>query len=155
MKFLRTIPLIFTILYSGIVSACPPGSVLQKGNGWEGCIQSSSASESGPSWKKQWGAVATDGAKGALGASIEADSKRSAEEIALRECTQDGGENCRIKIAYYNQCASVVSSYKAIYVQSAETREAAISEGMNRCVGAGEDGCQEFYSGCSLAKRIK
>ncbi|MEI2429439.1 DUF4189 domain-containing protein [Lysobacter yananisis] len=136
--------------------ACPPGSTLQKGNGWEGCVQTGIPStNSGPAWKTQWGAIATDGSSAALGTAIEASSKRIAERAALKLCKEDGGKNCKIKLAYYNQCASLISGDRLFFVQSAETREEAVSDGLDRCRHAGDTGCSEHYSGCSLPKQVR
>lgn len=156
MKPILTVTLIGMSFLCGTASACPPGSVLQKGAGWEGCIQASSASnDSRPSWKTQWGAIATDGANAALGTSTDIDTRKTAEKNALRMCERDGGKNCEITLAYHNQCASMISGDKLFFVQSAETRDEAISDGMTRCSEAGDTGCRTFYSGCSLPKRVR
>lgn len=152
---LRTI-FINASLFLGSASACPPGSVLQKGNGWEGCVQTGPASaDSGPAWKTQWGAIATDGNNAALGTFIGASSKRIAEKAALKQCKEYGGKNCKIKLAYYNQCASLISGDKLFFVQSAGSREEAVSDGLDRCRSAGDTGCREHYSDCSLPKQFR
>ncbi|WP_394537541.1 DUF4189 domain-containing protein [Lysobacter enzymogenes] len=138
------------------VHACPPGSILQKGNGWEGCVQISGPSpESTRRHKTQWGAIAIDGPNSAFGVSAQEDSKKRSENFALERCKADGGKNCKIKLAYYNQCASVISGDASIFVQSAETRDEAISDGLDRCRRAGDTGCSEHYSGCSLPKQVR
>lgn len=156
MKLTRAILSIAMILLSGAASACPPGSILQKGNGWEGCVQISGPSpESVSRYKTQWGAIAIDGPNSALGVSAQQGSKKRAESIALETCKADGGKNCKIKLAYYNQCASVISGDASIFVQSAETRDEAVSDGLDRCRRAGDTGCSEHYSGCSLPKQVR
>ncbi|QWP75707.1 DUF4189 domain-containing protein [Lysobacter sp. K5869] len=143
-------------LFPGIASACPPGSVLQKGNGWGGCVQTSAASvDSDPNWKSQWGAIATDGANAALGTSTQIDSRKAAEKSALTLCKEDGGKNCKIKLTYHDQCASLISGDRLFFVQSAENQDEAVTDGLERCKIAGETGCREYYSGCSLPKRIR
>ncbi|WP_206410872.1 DUF4189 domain-containing protein [Lysobacter enzymogenes] len=156
MKYTLVAIFMCTGLFSGLASACPPGSVLQKGNGWEGCVQTSAApGQSGPNWKTQWGAIATDGANAALGTSTEADSRKVAEKTALKQCKQDGGINCKIKLAYHDQCASLISGDRLFFVQSAGTLDQSVSDGIDRCRSAGDTNCTEHYSGCSLPKRVR
>ena len=82
-----------------VAGACPPGSILQKGNGWEGCIEQPRSSE--PLWADRWGAIATDQLSGAFGSSSAETSKRNAEKYALSMCRKNGGK----QKAVYSSCS--------------------------------------------------
>lgn len=149
-KFLACLALTFC----GFAHACPPGSVLQKGNGWEGCIRTQRTPDSDrPAWKKQWGAIATDGANSALGTADEKDTKKSAEKTATERCLRNGGKRCVVELSYYNQCASMIVGPGLYFIQSAETKDKSIADGMDRCRKSEEKYCHKYHSGCSLPKR--
>lgn len=101
----------------------------------------------------RWGAIATDGPKGILGTAVGMKNKRAAEKKALSDCVSKGGD-CKIKLAFFNQCASLVSGNEWFYVQSAPTEQEAKNNGIERC--AKEDiGCRVHYYACSMAERIR
>lgn len=129
-------------------SACPPGSVLQTGNGWQGCVQNSSP----PVWVDRWGAIATDETTGAFGSSSSEASKRKAEKYALSMCKEKGKE-CKVLFSYYNQCVSYVTSKNTYFIRTDSTLEQAVSNSMTRCERE-DEGCRVFYSRCSLPEQI-
>ncbi|QWP75706.1 DUF4189 domain-containing protein [Lysobacter sp. K5869] len=135
------------LLASAQAQSCPPGSVLQKGNGWEGCV--GSATKSGPTWADRWGAIAMDVNTGAFGASSRQASRKKAEKKALTQCGESGKNQCAVKFVYMNQCASVVTGKKWNYTQSHNTITEAIARGMSKCASEDEE-CNAFYSDCSL-----
>lgn len=131
--------------------ACPPGSILQKGNGWEGCTPPPPPSSSGQ-WADRWGAIATD-PNGGFGSAVGERSKRKATTYAVNACKNSGGTNCRVNLTYYNQCASVVIGSESYFVQSAASEELAIANGMRRCQES-DKGCEPKYSDCSPAEKV-
>lgn len=132
----------------GNASACPPGSVLQTGNGWQGCVQTSSS----PVWVDRWGAIATDETTGAFGSASSEVSKKKAEKYALSMCKEKGKE-CKVLFSYYNQCVSYVTSKNTYFIRTDSTLEQAVSNSMARCEREDED-CRVFYSRCSLPEQV-
>lgn len=132
--------------------ACPPGSILQKGNGWEGCVDLPGSS--GPLWADRWGAIATDQSRRAFGSSSAEISKRKAEKYALSMCRRNGGENCAIAVSYFNQCISYVAGANWPFFRTDRSIEAAESINFERCQRQDAD-CKVVYSACSLQERIQ
>ena len=58
----------------------------------------------------RYGAFAFDGENGATGFSVWYPSQSSAEQRALTECAQHGGENCEIKHRFPHRCAAVATA---------------------------------------------
>lgn len=141
-----------TILPTAL-SACPPGSVLQKGNGWEGCVAGND-SPNAPVWEKRWGALALDDSTGASGASSKERTQAKAEKKAISICAKRGGNACRIEISYHNQCISFVTGKAKYFVRADYTLGQAIANGTERCEKEDDD-CKVVYSSCSLPERIR
>lgn len=147
------LPAIVAIISSNTLLACPIGTVPLRGNGWEGCAPANESSQSsGQRWRTQWGSIAIDGSKDVVAASTQSRTKKISEKLALEECRQKGGDNCRIDLSYFNQCAAVIASPTSFYTQSAVTEDAAIERGLNRCRQSEHD-CEVRYSACSLPSR--
>ncbi|WYX24884.1 DUF4189 domain-containing protein [Achromobacter xylosoxidans] len=127
---------------NGPVMMCVPGGV-------------PGGSDSSPPavWADRWGAIATDGKAGSLGFSTDMESKRKAEKAAMADCQAKGGTNCELDIAYYNQCAVVVTGENTYLAQSAATEDLATSIAMGKCQ-KGNTNCRVLYTGCSTAVRI-
>jgi hypothetical protein len=107
----------------------------------------------GPRWKTTWGAFATDGPSAALGASVGMPNKRKAEKTALAQCREKGGKNCEVDVAFYNQCAVLVTGDSVYNTSHAATVEEASRLGIAECEK--EDvNCRVYYSDCSLPVRI-
>lgn len=133
--------------------SCPAGSVLQKGNGWEGCVNiSGGASE--PLWADRWGAIAIDEASSAFGSSSAEVSKRKAEKYALSMCRKKGGQNCTVTVSYYNQCISYVTGTNWPFIRTDSSIREAESNSLDRCQRE-DGGCRVIYSACSLQERIQ
>lgn len=146
----KLISMLAIAIFPTIAFACPLGTVPLKGNGWEGCAPANEGNQDpGPKWRTQWGAIATDGSKDIVAASVDSRTKKMAEKLALAECRKKGGENCRIDLSYYDQCAAVIASPTAFYAQRAVSEDAAIQRGLDRCRQAEQD-CEIRYSACSL-----
>ena len=108
-----------------------------------------------PQWESRWGAIATDGPNDALGVATNMRSKREASQAAMHSCQSRGGVNCKIDIAYDNQCAVVVVGDGAYNVPIAETLDKAAEIGMKTCRSSGRSNCHVYYSACSLPVRIR
>lgn len=164
-KFLRTLVLIGSgLLLGGLAqSQCPPGMYVFQfapnqpsscapipGNGNQQVPQPPP-----PQWERRWGAVATDAPKGVIGVTVDKQSKREASEAAIGDCQQQGGVNCKIDVAYDNQCAVLIVGAKGYNTPNAPTVEEATELGMKTCREAGSTNCRVLYSACSRPVRIR
>ena len=107
-------------------------------------------------WVNRWGAIASDG-KGNYGISGQFDSSRSAKKAAILDCEKTGGVNCKIKIAYHNQCAAIAASDGGrTFLQTDAYEDTAKELALERCSSSyGKDSCWIYYSGCSLPVRVQ
>ena len=155
------------LLWNGVVHAeggfCPPGTI-DHNNGKAAAIvcspipgygQQQAPQQSAPRWESRWGAIATDGPNDALGVAIDKRSKREASQVAMRDCQSKGGVNCKIDIAYDNQCAAVVVGDGAYNVGNAPTVDQAVASGVKTCRDGGFTNCRSYYTACSLPARIQ
>ncbi|HEV7123136.1 MAG TPA: DUF4189 domain-containing protein [Rhodanobacter sp.] len=108
-----------------------------------------------PQWANQWGAVATDGPAGILGATTNSLSQSEAERIAIADCQTKGGQNCKVDVSYGNQCAAVVVGSMGYAVNPGINLKEAIQKGMKTCSEGGATNCLIYYSACSLPVRIR
>ncbi|WP_233614652.1 DUF4189 domain-containing protein [Stenotrophomonas sp. S49] len=78
------------------------------------------------------------GRGGDTGVSKGRDSKREAEEVALAQCATWGADDCKVMLAYENQCA-------AIATPKASNTGSSFAGGANRgeCLGH----CNEVLQG--------
>jgi hypothetical protein len=110
-------------------------------------------------WADTWGAIAigneNDGTgAGVMGAATNMNNERQASKAALDECkAKGGGKSCKLRIAYYNQCAVVTWGDTGNNVTSAATVDIATEMSMANC-SAKHANCSVYYWGCSPAKRI-
>ncbi|WP_157754052.1 DUF4189 domain-containing protein [Lysobacter capsici] len=156
--------LMAALMFTGGVAACPPGTVPQQGVGWQGCAPvpgSAGSNNSGgrtttpkPVWADQWGAFAIDVSTG-IGVSKNMPNKRKAEKAALAQCKKKGGEHCKVKIAFYNQCAVIVSGDTGHNAASAASIERATELSMETCIKSGDSNCELYFSECSFPVRIR
>lgn len=150
---------------------CPPGSYPIGGQGAQGCapISSSGAAPSSPrptgKWETRWGAIAEGrGSSGpdaptATGVSVSQKSKSLATKIALEECKVGGGLDCKIRLAYHNQCVAIADPTASersrgattSSVVGAETLALAEQMAQDRCAGRGAR-CEVVYSACSMSE---
>ena len=107
-----------------------------------------------PRWQSTWGAIAADGVNAKLGTATGIASKQDAEEIALAQCRERGGQDCIVDISYSDQCAVLVTGDKNYSVQTAASIERAAELAMKRC-NSSDTGCRVYYSDCSLPVRIQ
>ena len=144
--------------------ACPPGTVPQQGTGWQGCAPVPGTGPSTPSysapreiWEDRWGAIAVDDSNIAAGIGSATGMKRKsqAERAALKSCKSKGIPQCKVKLAYYSQCAALVWGDQSSSINSAPTKEQAIQIGMDRCTQAKDTNCEVYFSDCSYAEQVR
>src|SRR4051794_28182730 len=101
----------------------------------------------------QWGAIAIDDVAGRAGAVTGRATEAAAKREALDDCKAKGGSQCRISLAYDNECAAVawMPGYRSS--SSAPTVEEAKNDALSRC-NRGSGSCQIVYSACSLPRRV-
>ena len=168
---LRFIPLVALLAACSGLHAegnCPPGyyqtGAAQGQAGPQGCApipdntnaegSSLSPSPPPPEWQDRWGAIATDGPGGHLGASKNAMSRSVAEAEALESCSSKGGSKCQIENTYANACVVMVVGDVGHNSSSAPTLGEAINLGMDTCHRS-DSHCQVFYSACSFPVRVR
>ncbi|MBT2746926.1 MULTISPECIES: DUF4189 domain-containing protein [unclassified Lysobacter] len=144
--------------------ACAPGEWLQQGAGWEMCVPMPGMSgnnqqpvTSTPVWADRWGAIAVDKSNVAAGIGSASGMKRKgqAERAALKDCQNKGIARCKVKLAYYSQCAALVWGDHSSSINSAPSKEQAIQIGMDRCFQAKDTNCEVYFSDCSFPERIR
>lgn len=175
---LRLIVLLTVILCPAIAfaeGACPPGQYPIGGQGVVGCAPIPGAGSTGaqtPSqptgkWETRWGAIVEDmsptpGGPFATGAAVSQVSKKAAIALAKDRCESQGGNDCKLRIAYHNQCVALadpdavngrIPSGLISSAVGAPTLEKAKALALNEC-GTGSRGasCSVTYSACSMSE---
>lgn len=105
-------------------------------------------------WATRWGAVALDSATGAEGHTVGQISKSEAERKVLATCAEHGGENCRVLVSYYNQCAAVAQVQGGGKTTSARAPTSKKAEQM-ALANCGQATCKIVYSACSPPVRVQ
>jgi hypothetical protein len=123
---------------------CGPG-----GGGW---LPPPPSSEPSMHWKKTWGAIAmSSGGTGEVGTSVGKTSKREATREAVSKCEALGGRECKLALAYKNQCAVVawpsVTGVSVAAVSAASIEEAS-NLALSDCNTSG-GACKIVYSDCT------
>ncbi|MGJ7490474.1 DUF4189 domain-containing protein [Variovorax sp. ZT4R33] len=146
----------------GAYANCPPGSYLISNPTNTYCLPDpnyrspqQALQQPVEQWERRWGAIATDGPRGAMGVVTDKRSEREASQIAMQDCRAKGGVDCKVDAAYDNQCAAVVVGDGGYNVSSRPTADQAITTGMKTCRDAGRSNCHVYYSACSLPVRIR
>jgi hypothetical protein len=139
------------IPYSGTdISSCgpmPPGYYQQ--------LPSQAPTASPLRWESRWGAIATDGTKGILGAATDAADKLSAEKKAMADCLAKGGLACKIQVSYANGCAAMIVGNRGFSTANGSTEDEAIRKSTKICSADGDTGCRIYYIACSHPQRIQ
>lgn len=133
---------------------CPPGQFPQGGQGWQSCIPGQTSfgqtqAWQEPRWVDRWGAIATDGIKGILGAVDNISNVDGAERLALLDCQSQGGDNCKVILSYSNRCGVMTVGDNGYAASSGPTMAEATKKSMKKCESDGDKGCHVYYSGCS------
>lgn len=121
MASIRVLPLGLLFLTTGTAFAegrCPPGQYPVGDQNVGGCAPIPSSGPAVPAsrptgkWETRWGAIARDasptpGARLAIGVAESQRTKKAASAVALAQCVEGGGNDCRVLLAYNNQCAAL------------------------------------------------
>ncbi len=148
---------------------CPPGQYPVGDQNVGGCAPipgggSTSAPSPTGKWETRWGAVAEDtapvmaGGTLATGVSVSQKSKRAANELALSRCAGMGGQKCKVRLSYHNQCVAMADPVgervpgAISTANTGETEQIAKSSALQRCQAVGGQRCEVFYSACSMSE---
>jgi hypothetical protein len=106
-------------------------------------------------WKKTWGAIAFSSASGVVGVATGMKNKKAASQAALADCRSlGGGNNCKVGMEYFNQCAAIAWGAGQSNTSTAETVEIASDNALKRCEQQTKD-CRIVYSDCSKPVRVR
>ncbi|MGO1072780.1 DUF4189 domain-containing protein [Lysobacter sp. CA199] len=123
---LRWLPLLgLLVVGAAYADGCPDGTITNPigAGGQPQCVPGAnhqnwggSGSSGGPKYARRWGAFAGDSASGKIGLAGGMPSKRKAERAAIAQCQSKGGANCKVEMAYYDQCG--VMAYGGGYMNT-------------------------------------
>lgn len=155
------VPLIAMMVLSSVVGAeggCPLGQHPYDTPAARQCVpipgaDSSSSSAPTTRYETRWGAIAADGPKGILGSANGQRTKRGATKLAVEDCQRKGG-NCKVELAYHDQCAVLVSGDRLYFAQGPENADVATKVALEKC-GKVDVGCRIHYSGCSYPEQVE
>lgn len=109
-------------------------------------------------WEKRWGAIAYDSVTGKLGAVTDMTSKRKAVNGALSQCKSKGGQDCKVSLNYYNQCAALAwgeGDGGIFRASSGPDLEEVKTRALANCENSSGGACEIFYTGCSKAELVQ
>ncbi len=112
---------------------------------------------SGPQWATRWGAIAMDptASSGGVGVASDMKTQRAAEKAAIKQCRSKGGsKQCRLQVAYDNQCGVIAWGDSYYTTANAETLDHAAEIGLKAC-SEKTGNCKIYYSNCSYPVRIR
>lgn len=104
-------------------------------------------------WEKRWGAIAFDKYTDHLSVTNNEPSEQSATKKVMDDCKTQGGRQCHLVFAYYNQCAAIAINEKKIGYGRGPRKSKAENLAMKSCRKAGP--CELIYSECSYAVQIE
>lgn len=163
-KMAGAIVLLFAVFSD--VSACPPGTVPQQGIGWQGCAPvpgtggGSSNSSGGVGqpqavWADRWGAFSIDPVAGVVGFAGNLSSERKAKSGAISDCKSKGGDRCKIKLSFYNQCGALVTGDPTGSSARAVSEDAVTKLAIDSCQQGGSQNCTLYRVECSFPVRVR
>ncbi len=153
---MKTQPWRFALLFCAIAGGaaaqggCPPGYYQNNpgGHGYAGCA----AIPEQPAPVRmalRWGAIAGDG-QGHWGMSESRRFRLQATREALKRCRENGGDRCRVTVAYGDQCVALASDGATAVAMVRASRDEAVDAALSDCAGyAGSRECAIKYSACS------
>lgn len=118
-----------------------------------------SGSEPAVTWERRWGAFTLDQPSGKIGVATLMTSKHKAEKEALQDCQTRGGSNCKVILAFTNQCGAIASGKDptgghVISAAGGVNATVAKQSAMERC-GLEARTCEIFLSECSYAEQVQ
>jgi hypothetical protein len=167
---LKAVLFSFAFAFAGSALAegsCPPGQYPIGGQGVAACAPIPQAGaparqESRPTgkWIKTWGAIAlgTVDATPYYGVPTGLGSESEAKQQALARCAKFGAKNCRVVLAYENQCAAIgepqtdgkPSPDGFTQFVGQPSKEKAAGDAMDRCQQRNPGmQCKVIYNACS------
>ncbi|QCW26612.1 DUF4189 domain-containing protein [Lysobacter enzymogenes] len=144
---------------------CPDGFMPNPSwtQGQQQCIQGQMP-DSGPlvpqsTWERRWGAFTSDVETGKIGVATAMTTKRKAEKEALRDCQARGGAQCKVLLAFTNQCAAIAwgkesTGTAAISAVGGVNSAVAKSAALQEC-GKRAGSCEIFLTECSFAEQVQ
>ncbi|MEA9677134.1 DUF4189 domain-containing protein [Xanthomonas campestris pv. raphani] len=133
---------------------CPAGYYPIGGQGVSGCAPIGSSTSNTPQptgeWETRWGALARDKSNSVLGVSAKESSRSAAKKVAMKFCTEAGGESCEVKVVYKNGCiAQAQSNSRGAFNTYIDTSKVLAEKNALKNCGAVD--CTIGYSDCSKA----
>lgn len=107
-------------------------------------------------WETRWGAIAlgtTSENKGVYGTADGFSSKGKAQKAAMADCRKWNGQNCKVAVAYYNQCGVIASGDTRSATARGPTPEVAMRLALKDCNDITRN-CVLWHAGCSYAERV-
>ncbi|HEL3159582.1 TPA: DUF4189 domain-containing protein [Stenotrophomonas maltophilia] len=157
-----------TLLFAALLVAnnanaegrCPAGQYPIGDQGVGGCAPipgaggSARGAEPAGQWHKTWGAIASSPSTNEAGVATGRATKEDAERVALEGCGMRAARDCRVLIAYRNQCAAWVVPQSQGNgarggVASGQDLKEAIAQAQKICVDPAGTQCKVAYSACS------
>lgn len=138
---------------------CPAGMVPEGGQGAMSCRPlpgySQGGAQAAPSirWFSRWGAIAMDTQVTRLsGASHDKASRKDAEQLAMKNCLDQGAKECEIISAYSNGCVALAMGESLYGVASRSAVPEAKDAAMAQCTDAT---CRIIYTQCSQPLAVR
>lgn len=145
---------------AGIQSAGNPACIppdLANSPYYQGGYDSAQPSTPRGHWQLTWGAIALDDTTGDVGTSVGNFFKKDAKREAMTRCAAGVSNNCKIDLAYNNQCAVIATASRngasiggTLIVQGGPSTEIASQLAVSACIKMRNGGqCEIFYSECT------
>lgn len=138
---------------------CPAGMVPEGGSGVSSCRpipgygSSGAQSRPGITWVSRWGAIAVDAQVTRFsGASHDKASREEAEQVAMKNCLDQGAAQCQLISVYANGCVALAASDSVFGAASRNTIPESARAAMTQC---GEATCRVIYSRCTRPQAIR
>lgn len=162
-KYRLLVALFFTFPLAGVAqTACPigvPVGSAQCGPSAGPIVKGAPSIRPVPTgrWQKTWGAIAMDEVAGNVGTSVDMDSRRDAEQEAMRRCQKPNSVGCKVRITYRNQCVALAWSDQPGHpggLVSGPGLYSVREEAVRECRKNGGGTCAIVHSECSDPKFI-
>ncbi len=96
-----------------------------------------------------WGAIAYSKSDKISGWAYEQADKATAENMAMRYCTRQGGKQCQVVNSFYRTCASIAADGNAVGWGTGGNKETAQQQAMGQCARSGGRNCAVEAWSCS------